>query len=331
MLPQPLIQNQAFDDAYTEFVEKPWQAVADLLPWNAPTELRQEWEHSITHTSDPLKRLVSAIGLSRSAGLTLHEVETIDAYISQHVEDFDNVNVDVVALLLCTGATPPPILFPAYFEPCLKASAPHPPPILWLCLSWYLRAPGNIEVASAFLRHKDHWWPSPYGRFLIAQSLLNPLLAPPDELFHEWLQAEATFHPRKMHPTMNLNADLLFFAWAMRWDTTKIPTVLRPAFQWLIAQKSVLRPHDLPVEELTCPTQTTIQSFASNTELNEVYKYYLPLLRYPWESPSLPAFAAEGSVVALALAGHPPFLEWCKQRAPRSLEMLEAHPCWGLF
>lgn len=325
------IHNEAFDAAYTQCVEEPWRSAAGRFPWQAPDRLRAQWKQDMVHSPAPLQRLVSAVGLSRSSELSLDEMESVDTYFRQQCQDGIGANADVTALLLCTGASPPPALFPAYFEPCLKASAPHPPPILWLCLSWYLRSCANAEIASAFLRKNERWWSTPYGRFIIVQSLLNPVLRPAENLFHEWLQAEATFHPGRSHPCASWNTDLLFFAWALRWDTGKIPANIQPALRWISAQKFGVAPLEIPLAELGSPSRATIQSFTAPTELNEIYKFYLPLLRFPWETPSLPAFPSEGSVLGLALAGHPPFMDWCDRHAHRSLYLLEKHPCWSLF
>lgn len=299
-------------------------------PWDAHPDLKSSWMDGL-RSSDPVERLASGVGLTRAARLTSAEMDALDGLMRDN-EALDVLPSEALLILMVTGASPPPSLWEMFFAPTL-ARVPEGTPALWLTLAWWLRHPANAETARSILDRAPSMWRTPQGRFLVLASLLNPLLPPPARLYNTWLQAEAAFHPRASKEPAALLDPLLIAAWTLRWDRLGVRPRPFPSVEWLARARQALGDMPVPVEHLHRPDAGTITKFQGTDPIRTLWRFYLPLLDWPWSEPPIARPINSAMGVAMIIAGFPP----TKQVAlavdsdPETGRLLREHPVRGLL
>ena len=325
--------QDVFDETYTRLVEQPWKAEDSESPWTPSQRLKNTWCKTIREVGpSEIESLAAAVGLARSAGLSFDESDLVDAYFQYPFPP--RVIPDVIALLLVTGASPPPILWQAYFAPNLALN-PHPISV-WLLLAWYLRNPASSGMAEEVLRQYSVSPRNETEHFLVWQSLLNPLVRSKETSPLLWHQLAEMFNPRTELIRYNAQSSALAYAWQMRWHRANIQasTSLKRSktFSPMLGQRELADDRFLPVEDLYRPKRSTIQWVNQAKTVGEVWQFYNPLLQWPWEAPKVPRPSSPAFGFALAIAGHPPYSGFTALASDLTLSGLwREHPCYAIF
>ncbi len=324
-----------FDWAYNGLVEEPWRerCARAQSPWVAPRDLRDRWL-SAMRGGGRAEALAGAVGLCRSAMIDNEERAALDAFF-RDAAALRPANAEVLVIMLVTGATPPPNLWAMYFGPMLERD-PAGTPVLWLTLGWWLRHPSNADTARHVLRSGPALAARPLGRFMVAEAMLNPLVRPAEELFDAWLQALACFHPQTTRPPASLLEALPLAGWLCRWDRRGFSpepggAAARP-LEWLVDQRRRVGDVMAEASDIHRPTREVIESFAGPDPMRRTWRYYLPLLAYPWDSPPEPVADCDSHALALLVAGHPPIAGWVAAmvKDPAVRGLLGHHPGSGV-
>jgi hypothetical protein len=301
----------AFDWAYTHLVEDQiyTHCAESFHPWESPDFLRDWWHGLLIEPNTPMPaRLAAALALARSTHLSPDQWRDIQHFFATfQAEGFDP---RLVVLLLVTGPNPPPLLWEAYFLPALREAHGPLHSSFWIMLGWFLRAPGNVELAAATVQaHQDH--PDMALGFVAWLARLNPLLLPPPESSDLWHLVLQTIHPRTQSAPQGLVPDLIAFAWSLRWDQPALRSALLTVpspLNWPLLHKRVWTPIACDPQELLNPPRTLLDHInnPAHERLAEIWRFFLPTLRYPWDTPSLPYASDDGEWLALSIMGHPP-------------------------
>lgn len=328
------IFNNLFDEAYTHLVEHPWREAnaQSEKPWAASPHLKQQWaDHLGDPTKSPEERTACAVGLSRSSQLTHEECDLVNEFFAN--ADIGSAHPDIVALLLVTGASPPSILWPAYFKSFINNDPTNDQFLFWLLVGWFFRSPANVEYARTVLAHFSKPTNSTH-RMALLQSAMNPFVTPLKlPRCGSWQDAAWAFHPANSNPTAH--HALASFATALRWDvfafTTRLSVFLPPPLHWASAARRQVSsdPFDAPLHTLHDPPRSVIQFMEGNHPLLLLWKYYLPLFNWPWDTPIVPHITDPSLALAYLLVGHPPHPSWLNPTLIQPiLDHLRCHPCW---
>ena len=327
-----------FDDTYTELVEQPWRqdCSGNERPWSPSDDLKQRWLEGMNNqSSGEVERLCQAIGLARCANLNSDEAAHVNTFFERR--GTGGVNPNIVTMMLVTGASAPLSLWYVFFHPTFEQAGREGTavaPITWILFGWFLRNPGVAPFAERLVRHSPEQ-NNLFSRFTAWEAALNPLIFPQPELGVLWEQTALNFHPKTRHPAGNHYHGLTAFSWALRWDRPagKQMALARPPFSWASSQKIGLHPHAVPAHELGNPTRAQIEYFHQAGKLYDAWRFYLPVLNWPWATPAIPYPESAGEVLALTVMGHPPLKDWVRQASalPDLLNLLATHPASGLF
>ncbi|MFZ5805834.1 MAG: hypothetical protein ACOY3I_01310 [Verrucomicrobiota bacterium] len=323
----------SFAETLMELVVGPWQKHCSNaeFPWMAKPELRQRWLGAIT-SSDPSTSLSAAIGLARCAQPSFDEFKAVNEYFAHPPSD---VTTDIVILdLLLTGGTPPIILAETFFLPNLNAK-PAPTPLFWPFLASYLRHPANAEVAKMILALENA--PS----IAVYNALANPCLPSPEKYpQNRWFHALKVFHLKTPSPKEDtLLTDLERFAFFMRCDFPK-DRFLQLSRDMLLEDPfffaqlnhpcAFAGPH--PEFDPTNPNAEALKYFSNDSPVCSLYRYYNPLLNYPWMAEEIASSEDDGVFMGLLLVGSAPLQIEHHHISQRKTitPIIQDHPAWEI-
>lgn len=320
----------AFDWAYSHLVEEQIYAhcAESSHPWEYPDFLRDWWHHLLTDPNQPkAAQIASALALVRSTRLTPEQWNDAQHFFATF--DAGEFDPRLVVLLLVTSPNPPPLLWDAYFLPAIQEARGPLPAIFWILLGWFLRAPGNVEFAAAMAQASNDL-PNHFLGFVGWLARLNPLLLPPAESSDIWLRVIQSVHPRTQTFPQGLIPELVAFAWGLRWDKPVLRgslSMIPPPLNWPLTQKRSWSPFPCDPQELLNPPRSLLDQIndPSYERLGEVWRFYLPSLRYPWDTPSLPYATNDGEWIALSIMGHPPEVVFSAPTS-KAAQILRHHP-----
>lgn len=320
-----------FAQVFVEQVVAPWQkhCAGNEFPWEATPELRKKWLGGIA-SSDPATALSSAIGLSRCAKPNDEELTTVNKYFSQPPPDI--TTHWVILDLLLTGASPPVVLSESFFMPNMKTK-PVPSPLFWPFLSSYLRHPSNSELSKNMLTIDT------IPAIALYNAYANPLLPFPEKHpENPWLNALKIFHPKTPLPEISsFKSPLERFAFFMRCDfpRDKFLELSREVIlddPYFFAQLN--HPCALsgapPEYDPQNPSLKAIQHFANDTPVCSLYRFYNPLLNYPWMAEDIASSQDDGVFMGLLLMGSAPLQmeQYHALERKNIAPLIQQHPAW---
>lgn len=320
-----------FGKAFMELVVGPWhkQCLRADFPWMATPELRKKWIEGIAST-DSTTSMSCAIGLARCANPSSEEFQTVNQFFAVTPE---NVVSDIVVLdLLLTGAAPPVVLADTFFMPKMSAK-PLPPPFFWPLLAAYLRHPANAPIAKAILATES------VPSIAVYCSLANPSQSFPEKRFWgTWYNALKIFHPlmSKSSKTL-LQSEIERFAFFMRCDFTKEEflqasrdMLLEDPFLFVQLHHPCAFYGHCPQYDPKNPSAEALKYFAHDYPVCSLYRYYNPLLNYPWMSEDVAASEDDGILMGLLLVGSVP-MQMENRRVTDKKKLMgfvREHPAW---
>lgn len=332
-----LFPNQKqFDTLYTNEVERPWSEHKSELnrPWRAPEHLRKNWLRLLESSQD-VAQTVGAVALCRTIGLTLEESEAVDCFWKRPFPT--TICPDIIVCLLVTGGTPPPSLWHSYFLDNYESMRGNVPASWWLLLAWFLRHPANGRLARDILVQQEHLADCPWRKFIVWQAQLNPLAKSREADANSWMQAATLFHPSEHTPRYPLGSDLNILGYALRWFLPeKRPLMIQPfhtGLRSLLALRKEVSAIPLAAESMMDPSREALLKVeAAPAQIAELWRYYTPILRWPWDEPVLPDSENPAYAMALGILGYPPFRlllqDW--ENDPDLDVFWREHPCFGL-
>lgn len=329
----------AFSDIFSRSVVDPWQKKCQEAeyPWMATPELRQEWLKGVS-SKDANISLSMAIGLARCAQPSFEEFQALTLYFSNLPQNI--IPDDLVLELLITGATPPLVLLDVVFTPHLSKKE-LPPPTFWSFYANYLRHPFLSQLAQVLLKKA----PDILLKIAIYNLLANPAVPfqwpIPHEALSPWTHALKIFHP--MHPKpdfASLQTNLERFAFFMRCDHTQREFIslveknpLPKPFYFCQTDHPSLFQGRPPLYDPWNPNKEALRYFGIESEVCALYRFYNPLLNYPWLVEDIIQTEHRGPFLGLLLMGHAS-TQLERQSVIEDAELLELvalHPCWDLF
>lgn len=327
----------AFGRTFVDDVVIPWKEACEQAPkpWEATPGLRKEWLEGIGSASST-RATACAIGLARCANLEMAEFQAVNGYFDQLPE---GVLPDKTALdLVLTGASPPVTIGEGAIRPMLESDE-LPPAEWWPILATFLRHPAHLAVAQGMLEAQE-------GAFIgYYNALANPTLYFPAEFppgmggrSMAWLRALKYFHPRAPKPDWrDLYTYFDRFAFFMRCDFEKEEfaqlcrdVLLEQPFVFAQAEHPCAEKGRCPEHDPRNPSLEAIEFFSGEGKVSALYRFYNPLLNYPWFCEQIAGEEEVGTLMGLLLMGHIPvnLSRGQVSRYPKILSLLYNHPAW---
>lgn len=271
-------EGKDLDSALAAEVLIPWEErCKDAgLPWLATDDLRNKWGKMIL-SQDETARFCGAFGLARCANLTAEEKGATEFYYNNWREG--DIAPSVMATALLSGASPPHVFLQAYLG----------------YMFWEGVGDGYWGLMSAYLRH-PHCAVIPANQMFPEDAVLKIrylLNAGAGRLieFHDkgdWFEAQRIFKSRKYQPAA-IVTEIGCLAKALRVDWTGEGflqllkgLVLEPVFEDSLRNHPALSKGGAPRHPAGNPTREAIVYFSGDDPVSSIWRFYNPLLVFPW-------------------------------------------------
>lgn len=299
---------QAF---FTDQILEPWKEACTNapFPWEATPELRRQWL-ALARSPGKHVALSGALALARCSRLTSEEKEAVNRLFLDIPQEI--LPEEVILQILLTGGSPPSILYDTIFSPLMN-SGELPPDGYWTFFGHFVRHPIYVEQSETVLQLEQCPLPLYYNAFINPARKAAPI-TPEQEANILWLKAAHIFHSSSARVQLSsLKTDLERFALLMRCDFT-IADFLGISSSFTLDEPFIFAQTDhpcqfsgpAPIYEHDNPSLEAIRYFSGTDSVSALYRFYNPLLNFPWEMEDILTSDHHGILMGLLLMGYMP-------------------------
>jgi hypothetical protein len=273
------------DTVLHDAVFAPWERAchSSEYPWRATPELRGEWMKMIS-SEDEAVSLAGAFGLARSTNLFDDEISAIETYFNNLTElDF---SFDALSVALLSGGSPPHIFLQAFISCRLGGESTGMHPFYWGVFSSYVRHPHFSGIGGEVGGDSKNTEPSKI-RYMLR---CNPLAEPEkvEGLENPWFAALGIFQGAGERGAVG-KTEIASIANILRIDrggTDLKKHIAALCLDPALERDALLHPGlskgTAPPIHHKDPNKNSIDFFSGSDPVSKVWRFYSPLLIYPW-------------------------------------------------